>query len=224
MKIHQSLLVLLVSTSMIFTGCKKKAENETTAADAEAAAAVTEESIKYAAIPGESVIEWKGSKPTGFHTGTVAVESGVVTVKGDALESGSFLINMNSITVTDLKAGDGKEDLEAHLKGSKKEDQDHFFNVATYPTGAFEVTGVSQSEGKTMLEGNLTLKGVKKNISFPVSIDYEGDTMTLTSEPFTINRTLWNVNYASKSIFSDLGDKFVNDDIELTVKVKAKKA
>ena len=34
---------------------------------------------------------------------------------------------MNSITVTDLKEGDGKEDLEAHLKGMKEDNADHFF-------------------------------------------------------------------------------------------------
>ncbi len=37
------------------------------------------------------------------------------------------------------------------------------------------------------------------------------------------NRTHWNVNYASKSIFDDLKDKFVNDEIELVVKLKATK-
>ena len=50
-----------------------------------------------------------------------------------------------------------------------------------------------------------------------------GDEMTLTSDAFLINRTHWNVNYASKSIFDDLKDKFVNDDIELVVKLKATK-
>jgi hypothetical protein len=48
--------------------------------------------------------------------------------------------------------------------------------------------------------------------------------MTLTSEPFTIDRTNWGVNYGSKSIFDNLGDKFISDDIQLTVKLQATKA
>ena len=47
--------------------------------------------------------------------------------------------------------------------------------------------------------------------------------MTLSTESFKINRTEWNINYASKSIFDDLKDKFVNDEIELVVKLKATK-
>ena len=71
--------------------------------------------------------------------------------------------------------------------------------------------------------GNLTLKGVTKPVEFTATITNEGDVMTLTSDAFLINRTHWNVNYASKSIFDDLKDKFVNDDIELVVKLKATK-
>jgi hypothetical protein len=32
------------------------------------------------------------------------------------------------------------------------------------------------------------------------------------------------VNYGSKSVFDGLGDKFINDEIELMIEVKAKKA
>ena len=70
----------------------------------------------------------------------------------------------------------------------------------------------------------LTLKDVKNNETFPVSTSVEGDMFTLTSELFTIDRSKWNVNYGSKSFFDDLGDKFINDDIELKVTVKAKKS
>ena len=45
----------------------------------------------------------------------------------------------------------------------------------------------------------------------------------ITSETFAIDRTKWDVNYGSKSVFDNLGDKFINDDIELTVTVVANK-
>ena len=72
------------------------------------------------------------------------------------------------------------------------------------------------------MEGNLTIKGITKNISFPVQIENNGDMIQVSSEPFTIDRTQWNVNFKSKSIFDDLGDKFINDEIELAIRVSAK--
>lgn len=135
-----------------------------------------------------------------------------------------FVIDMNSIVVTDLVAGDGKEDLEAHLKGTgDKAGEDHFFNATKFPESKFEITGITSIEGKTTVNGNLTIKNITKPVSFPAKVTYEGDTMMLVSEAFMINRTQWNVNYASKSIFDDLKDKFVNDEIELVVKLNATK-
>ena len=49
--------------------------------------------------------------------------------------------------------------------------------------------------------------------------------MTLKSEPFTIDRTDWDVNYGSKSVFDSLvGDNVISDDIQLEIKVVANKA
>ncbi len=139
------------------------------------------------------------------------------------VESGSFVINMNSIEVQDLE-GDDKASLENHLKGTVEGKEGDFFNVNEFPKATFEITGVDQVEGNTMLHGNLTMKGETKNVEFPVNIDVDGDELELTSEAFTIDRTNWGINYGSKSVFDNLGDKFISDDITLTVKVKAKKA
>jgi polyisoprenoid-binding protein YceI len=201
--------------------CKGE-KNETEAKDAQEVA-VVEDAAKFKVDASSSTIAWVGSKPTGKHNGTINIENGVVNVAGDAI-TGTFLIDMTSITVTDLEAGDGKESLEGHLKGMAEGKEDHFFNVAKYPTAAFEVTGVTEKDGKKMMQGNLTMRDQKKNIEFPVSYTVEGENMTLTSEPFTIDRTDWGVNYGSQSVFDDLGDKFISDDIELTVNLKATKA
>ena len=101
-----------------------------------------------------------------------------------------FVIDMNSIVVTDLVAGDGKEDLEAHLKGTgDKAGEDHFFNATKFPESKFEITGITSIEGKTTVNGNLTIKNITKPVSFPAKVTYEGDTMMLVSEAFMINRT-----------------------------------
>ena len=216
----KTFLSLLVLASMsTFVSCKK----DTTVTTTETSEAVvgSEESSTYKIDLENSVVDWKGSKPTGTHTGTIKFSDGEAIVTNGNLVGGKFVFDMNSITVTDLKAGDGKEDLEMHLKGTgEKEKEDHFFNVGKYPKGSFVVTNITEENGKSMVEGNLTLKDISKGVKFAAKITSDETSITVTSEPFMINRTEWNINYASKSVFEDLKDKFVNDDIELTVNVK----
>ncbi len=217
-------LINTFALAVIVTGvisCKGKAKNEIETTTAKEVMAV-EVATKYKIDTAGSIIEWVGSKPGENHTGTLQLESGTIKI-GESI-SGNFVIDMNTLTVTDLKPEEGKESLEGHLKGSAKAKEDHFFNVAKYPTAAFEVTGISEKEGKKMMEGNLTIRGVKKNIAFPFSYSKLGDVISLNSESFTINRTDWGVNYGSKSIFNDLGDKFIMDDIELKISLKANKS
>ncbi|WP_282044329.1 YceI family protein [Winogradskyella flava] len=210
--------ILTVVALVVFSSCKDKAkEAETTAAEEAAVAEVT--AVTYNAVADKSMVEWKGFKPTGSHTGTISVANGSVKVNDGTIESGDFTIDMNSIVVTDIPAEDeGNGKLRGHLTSAD------FFDVEKFPSAKFEVTGIETVDGKTMLSGNLTMKDATNNISFPVTTAMDGDTMTLTSETFTIDRSKWNVKYGSKSFFDGLGDKFINDDIELKVTLVAEKA
>jgi polyisoprenoid-binding protein YceI len=213
--------IATIAVVALFTSCKPETKNQTTAEEAVTAEnTATEAAIAYNADPAGSRIEWKGFKPTGTHTGTVNIASGQFMMNGEVIEGGQFTIDMNSINVTDLE-GDGKASLEAHLKGTAEEKQDHFFNVTDFPTASFEVTGITTEGAQTLMHGNLTIKGVSKNIAFPVKVSASEEMIEVSSEPFTIDRTQWNVNFRSKSVFDDLGDKFINDEIELTLNVKA---
>ncbi|WP_106792351.1 YceI family protein [Aquimarina sp. Aq78] len=215
----------LIVTVLLITAysCKGEKQNETKANTPEEVKEAPVEAIMYSVDVASSSIDWVGSKPLEKHTGTLKLTSGTFEAKEGVIMSGSFIIDMTSINVTDLE-GDSKADLEGHLKGEGEGTEDHFFNIAKFPKGVFEVTGISEKEGKTYIEGNLTLKDIKKNISFPATTSVEGDVMKLNSEVFTINRTDWSVNYASKSVFGDLGDKFINDDIEIKISIKANKS
>jgi len=215
---NRFLTILTLALVVTFASCKDKAQEvETT--EAEVATEVTEVSTKYLVDTEASNIMWKGFKPTGTHTGTIKVESGVFTMNGDAIESGSFLIDMNSLYVTDLPEDDenhGK--LTGHLKSPD------FFDVEAFPASAFEVTGFTNENGKMMLSGNLKMKDTENNISIPVTVTENNDSITITSETFTVDRSKWNVKYGSKSFFDDLGDKFINDDMELQITITANKA
>lgn len=174
-----------------------------------------------------TIINWEGSKPTGNHTGTIKVSDGKIYINNGKITSGNFTIDLNTITVTDI-TGEDKAGLESHLKGTEAEDADHFFNVAKYPTGKFEITSVldtTTADGaNTVVKGNLTLKGITKEISIPANVSVTADSVSVISKSFNINRTLWGINYRSKNIFTDLGDKFINDDIVLQINLAAKPA
>jgi len=207
-------ILTIVTIGFAVIACKDKAKEANTS-DAEAATVAASNSAKYIANVGESTIEWKGFKPTGSHNGTIALESGIITTNDGVVNSGTFLIDMNSIVNLDIPADKkGNADLVGHLKNAD------FFDVEKFPSAAFEVTGLDGN----MLSGNLTIKGTKNNVSFPVTVSYNGDDMILASEAFTIDRSKWNIKYGSKSFFDNLGDKFINDDMELKITIKAKKS
>ena len=208
--------------ALLLSGCNnannqqsaETTQTETTATTPEAEV----QGFAYKVDPA-SVVEWVGSKPAGKHHGTVNVTSGGVNVENGAITKAEFVLDMGTITVLDLKAGDGKEALEAHLKGTDPEKVDHFFNIKEYPTASF----VFKSFDGKNLTGDLTIKGKTKEISFPATVAVSDNAVEISSEPFKINRVDFGVNYGSKSVFDDLKDKFINDDIELVVKAKATK-
>lgn len=216
----KSLLSLAIIALISLSSCKKEAtENAETTTETE----VTGVSGTFNVDTSMSVIDWIGSKPAGKHTGTISLSNGSFEITDGSITGGNFTIDMNSITVTDLE-GEDKMKLETHLKGTgEKESEDHFFNVTKFPTGNFKMLSAEPESGAYFVKGILTLKEISKEINFAAEIAITDTEIKLISDPFKINRTTWNVNYASKSIFDNLKDQFIDDEIELVVKVVAKK-
>lgn len=215
--------LILPVLCLAMISCKKEVKNEVTPEEEKAVIEETSQAVSYNVVTDASQVAWEGFKPTESHKGIISGVTGTFAVNEGAIESGKFELDMNTITVTDLEAGNGKESLEAHLKGLEADGKDDFFNVTEFPTATFEVTGVEAKDGKTMLSGNFTMKGHTNNISFPISLTEDENSVQLTSEVFTINRIDWNVQFMSKTIFSDLKDKFIKDEIELQIDIKATK-
>lgn len=218
----KTILTLALISFIGFTSCKKDNTTETTEETIE----VTEVESKpnFIVSTKNSIINWTGAKPTGTHTGTIALKDGSFEVTDGKVTGGNFTIDMTSINVTDLE-GDEKASLEAHLKGTGEDAEkvDHFFNVNAHPTSNYKIVYLEEANGAYFIKGILTMKGISKPVDFPAEIIVSDTEVKLVSDPFKINRTLWGVNYGSKSIFDDLKDKFINDDIELVIKIKASK-
>jgi polyisoprenoid-binding protein YceI len=212
-----------LATVLAFTIACKENPNEIEASEAAAAAVATTEAISYNVDTDLSSIAWVGSSPTDAHTGNLSIASGIVKVLSQTLQSGEFVIDMASIEVTDIE-GEQATKLKAHLEGTRPGVETDFFDISNFPTAKFVVTSVKSVDGKNMLEGNLTLKNVTKNVAFPVNVSYDGNKMMLTSEQFTIDRTDWGIQYGSQKFSDQVLNSAISDDIKLTINLVAKKA
>ncbi len=155
----------------------------------------------------KSDIKWVGTKLSGKHDGTVSFKEGALAFKSGKLSGGNFTIDMNSITVTDLKAGQGKEKLEGHLKN------DDFFATDKHPTAKIEFKTIAAKPNNVYtVTADLTIKGKTSPVSFDLNV---GKNSATTS--FKIDRTKYDVKYGSKSFFEGLGDNVIYDEFDVTV-------
>jgi polyisoprenoid-binding protein YceI len=184
----------------------------TEVSEAQEVAEATEASETYIVNSSESVLNWRGSKLTGDdHIGSLSIANGELNVDNGVIQSGSFVIDMNSIEVMD----EGMEESQkAKLRGKLMNEE--FFLVDSFPTAVFEVSGSTQDS----LTGNLTIKGITNSITIPYFFQADEGIATATSS-FSINRALWDIKYRSSTFFDGLGDKVISDAIEFEVKLVA---
>ncbi|MVZ64337.1 YceI family protein [Sphingobacterium sp. DK4209] len=187
----------------------KKAETKDSVATTTDSLAVT--GVAYTVDAAASKVVWTGTKVTGKHTGTVAIKSGTINVENGSVTGGNFVLDMTTISSTDLE-GEYKEKLDGHLKA------DDFFGVATHPEASFAITEVKPGTGAGDLSvsGNLTIKGVSKNITFDAKVVESTETGVKATANFNIVRADWGVTYEGKS--DDLISKEINFDVTLVAK------
>lgn len=202
--------------ALTFVACNNAPE-ATEAATAEKQEAATLEGASYGIDTTGSSVEWLGTKPVGQHTGTFNIANGQFSLENGTITAGNFTIDVNSLTNLDLKPGDGKENLEGHLKSPD------FFDAAKYPTARFEITGVTpltnDSTATHTISGNLTLKDSTKNISFPAKVNVVDNKVQATAN-FNIDRTQWGLHYGNDK---SLGDKFIRPEVNIKLNLTANK-
>jgi len=54
-------------------------------------------------------------------------------------------------------------------------------------------------------------------------VKIENNQLVFDSETFKIDRSKWDIKYKSKSFFNDLADKFIYDDMEISITINANK-
>lgn len=151
----------------------------------------------------QSTLGWTGHKvvPGGDHSGTFEISEGSFTRENGVVTEGSFTIDMQSLE------GDGSG-VAGHLRN------EDFFEVDTYPTATFVVTGYEND----VITGDLTIKDTTAQVSFPVVVSEEDDMLRVTSA-FQMDRTQWGLTYGSGSFSDDLGDRAIKDMVDMTLDI-----
>jgi polyisoprenoid-binding protein YceI len=215
----KQLSLLFLAGILLMTACTSAPEADNTKAEnAVAPALAIGDSLNI--DPAASIVGWVGTKQTGQHNGTFKLSNGVLTLEDGSLKGGSFSIDVASLAVTDL-TGEDKSKLEGHLKSPD------FFEADRFPTARFEITSIapydaasatSKLEGAThIISGNLTLKEVTKNISFPAKVNVAGNAVTAQAD-FNIDRTQWNMNYKGPN---NPADWFIKKEVNLKLDIQA---
>ena len=167
-------------------------------------------------IGDKSKVTWLGKKVTGQHTGGIVLKSGELSLEKGMLTGGTFIMDMTSITCTDME-GESADNLLVHLRS------DEFFGVTKYQTSKLLITKVATSTtGIITVSANLTIKGITKKVEFPVVVDERNGSVTVIGV-ITVNRTLYGIKHGSGSFFDDLGDKMIEDNFTLTFNLTAKR-
>lgn len=147
------------------------------------------------------------------HNGSVQLIDGALDISKGGLITGAFVVSLDSIKCFDLKNEGTNQKLVSHLKS------DDFFDVENYPKASLQLLNAEPAGGNNFIfKGDLTIKGETHPITFKGQvIDYQ--TYYEASLDLIFDRSKYDVRYRSASIFSDLGDRIIADDVKLSINV-----
>ncbi|WP_226389462.1 YceI family protein [Penaeicola halotolerans] len=232
---------LFLSAALIVASCGPKTDSAVEATDAKEVSA-TDNATELAIDTEASQVTWVGYKPSGQHNGTIPVVSGNIKVNEGTVVGGQFTFDLTNLQILDLEAGSemhGK--LFGHLQSAD------FFDTANFPEASFEVTGAEaytsgvvtdaeqfesdntpKSNSEIMvanpthlISGNLTMRGVTKNITFPARVEVSEAGVSAEAR-FNINRIDWGVSYGDEATVADKAkDAFVYNTVNVGFSVKA---
>ncbi len=177
--------------------------------------------ITYQVDTSESNVKFTGNGVGKKHPGNFRVGAGTVAIENNKISGGSFMIMINTLKM-DEKGDMFEKKLKPHLLSGD------FFDATKFSTAKFEITAVepydrsdkdsSVVDGANFnVSGNLTLKDVTRNITFPAKIDLDGNKLKGTAD-FDIDRTQWKLNYGSDKT---LGDKFISPTVNIKLDLVA---
>jgi len=150
----------------------------------------------------KSAFVWKGTKVTGGHSGNIYLKSSSIqTNDAGKIQGGELIMNMDSITVTEL-SGKWETKFLGHIKSAD------FFDIEKFPISKLEI---KDDSGKR-LTGLLTIKGK----THPVSFEYKKEGQSYKGT-LNFDRTKFDMVYGSGNYFKNLGDKMIHNNVSVNI-------
>jgi polyisoprenoid-binding protein YceI len=156
-----------------------------------------------------SSVGFVGAKATADHEGKFGEIDGSLTLGADGKPSAlEVTAKVDSLAIE-------PDDLRKHLL-----DKD-FFEAATYPEAKFVSTAIREKAGENgathEIEGELTLHGQTKVVTFPAKVEVTDKEAKGTAE-FKIDRKLWGIAFAG------MKDDLIKDEVLLKLNLVYPKA
>ena len=213
-----SIINITIIGLLLITGCSTKDKNSSKEVKVLSVKETKLNAGIYNVLESSSQVLWECEWLGGArHDGSVQLVSGSIDISSSSDVNGKFIVDLNSMKCFDLKNEGTNKKLIGHLKS------DDFFDVTNYPNAVLElVSGKNISGNEFKFNGNLTIKGRTHPITFKGTVTenplyYDADLKLI------FDRSKYDVRYRSASLFSDLGDRIIADDVKLNVKAKFKR-
>jgi polyisoprenoid-binding protein YceI len=148
--------------------------------------------VRFQVQPDASELTFKATSRLQNASGRFRRFSGGVTVDPANLATAQVTL---AVEAASIDTGNTRRD--NHLRT-----QD-FFDVDRYPSISFQSLRVEGAGPRFTLVGRLTMRGVTREITVPVSVEISGDTLTASGD-FSVNRQDYGLDYTS--FFNPIGD------------------
>ena len=208
MKKKTLLMAIAISAALLFTQCKSESTEEKVNTENPETAEIT-----YKVNTGTSHVNWEGVMlGVKAHRGKLKFTTATLTVKGNQLVSGTFTVDMKSLSFddTNYKANTdySKEKFQAHLESPD------FFDVANYPTASFVIKSVN---GNTA-SGTMTIRDKTNEETLTDIVVNESNGTVTASGKLVFNRKKYGVAF-------DTGakDMVISDDVKLELSIEGTK-
>ena len=171
------------------------------------------EAVTYSVDAAASTINWRGAEnEQHFHTGTVSFAEGSLTLTGDEVTAGTFVVDMNTIVAnTEGYPAAKMEYLTSHLKDTD------FFLVSENPKVTVDVK--SYKDGK--MQAVFTILGTTIEQEVPVTLTTDEKGASITGK-FKLDISSINMPYA-KEINEETGKPSLQPELEFDMNIVLKK-
>lgn len=164
----------------------------------------------------QSEVGWSAKSVTDTHLGKIKLTKAELQFQDSRLVGGSFEVDMNSITVTDITDSQHNQDFINHIT------TEDFFEVNRFPTASFRITEVARESGNDYrVKGVMKIKEREQPVEFIARVT-STPTGTRTAATLTIDRTAFGIEYGSQGKRGSEKDWFIHNEFVLNVNVVTK--